>query len=73
MLDPTTLPIAISVLPFILAIKLTINSGVEVPKATIVSPITILDILYFLASEADPSTKKSAPFINKTKPKIKSK
>jgi len=39
-----------------------------VPKATIVSPITKFDILYFLAIEEAPSTKKSAPLIKHIKP-----
>ena len=68
-LEPKTLPKAIPALPLAEAIILTISSGVEVPKATIVSPITILEMPYFFAIEEEPSTKMSAPFINKTKPK----
>ena len=41
---PTTLPMAMSALPFSAEDTLTVNSGAEVPKATIVSPITILGI-----------------------------
>ena len=40
--------------------------------ATIVSPITIAGTLNFFAIEAAPSTNKSAPFISKKKPTIKS-
>ena len=47
MLEPTTLPIAISVFPLMLANRLTINSGEDVPNDTMVSPITMLEMLYF--------------------------
>ena len=40
---PTTLPIARSGVPFIAETKLTKNSGIDVPAATIVKPITICD------------------------------
>jgi hypothetical protein len=42
---PTTFPRAISGCPCIAACKLTSNSGAEVPKATIVSPMIPLGIL----------------------------
>ena len=58
---PTTLPIAISELPFKADTTLTVNSGAEVPNATIVSPITKLEILKRLATEAAPSVKALAP------------
>ena len=51
---------------------MTAASGAEVPMATIVSPITIAGTLNFFAIEAAPSTNKSAPFISKKKPTIKS-
>lgn len=70
MLLPSTFPIAISVLPDMLAKMLTISSGAEVPNATMVKPITIDEILSFLAIEDDPSTSKSAPLISKTKPRM---
>ena len=38
--DPTTLPTAISGAPLITVSRLTTNSGDEVPKETMVSPIT---------------------------------
>ena len=41
MLLPTTLPTARSGVPFSADIRLTKNSGIEVPMATMVSPITI--------------------------------
>ena len=67
---PTTFPIDISECPSIAAVVLTINSGIDVPIATIVSPIIIVGILNFFASPLAPSTKKSAPFINKKNPII---
>jgi hypothetical protein len=69
---PTTFPIVSSELPLIEAKTFTISSGAEVPKATIVSPITICEILNVSASEDAPSTRKSAPLINKKNPKTKS-
>ena len=41
---PTTFPIAISALPWIADSTLITNSGAEVPNATIVSPMTRLEI-----------------------------
>ena len=54
---PITLPIAISVFPEILARIETINSGILVPTATIVSPIMAWDIQNFFAIDTDPSTR----------------
>jgi len=48
----------------------TINSGAEVPKATIVKPITKLEIWNLFAIAAEPSTNIVAPWTKKTKPKI---
>ena len=51
MLEPITLPITI---PFVLlndALMLTAASGALVPKATIVSPITMLGILNLFAKK----------------------
>ena len=62
------LPIAIPVSPSIFANRLTTNSGIEVPKDTIVSQMTIEDILALLARETEPSTRKLAPLIKNTKP-----
>ena len=41
---PTILPILISECPSIDAVELTINSGIDVPIATIVKPIIIVGI-----------------------------
>ncbi len=68
--DPIILPNAIPELPFMLASILTTNSGAEVPKATIVRPITKEEMPYFRAIEDDPSIITSAPLIKNTKPKI---
>ena len=69
--EPTTLATLISFWPAKEDVILTAASGAEVPMATIVSPIIIDGTLNFLAIEAVPSTKKSAPFISKIKPIIK--
>jgi len=63
---PKTLPIAIAVFPVALAKRFTTNSGIDVPKATIVSQITIEEILALLAIDTEPSTSKSAPLIKNT-------
>ena len=68
---PSTLPMAISVLPLALATILTNSSGVEVPKATTVRPMTRSEMLNLLAIEEAPSTRKSAPLINRTNPSKK--
>ena len=70
--DPTTLATLISFWPARDDVILTAASGADVPMATIVRPITIDGTLNFLAMEAAPSTNKSAPFIRKKKPMIKS-
>ena len=57
---PTTLPRAISLFHCRLASKLTTSSGIEVPKATIVRPITRLEIPSFFASDEAPRTRISA-------------
>ena len=48
MLEPTTLPMAISEAPLVLASIFTMSSGILVPILTIVRPITMSEILYFL-------------------------
>ena len=58
---PTTLPIASPALPLNDERKLITNSGAEVPNATMVSPITKLEIWKRLATEAAPSVKALAP------------
>ena len=62
MLDPTTLPIDISVCPVIAALIVTANSGADVPKATTVKPITRSEIFNECAISAAASTSQSAPF-----------
>ena len=44
MLDPKTFPKAKSEYPIIVALRLTINSGADVAKETIVIPIIIFGI-----------------------------
>ncbi len=68
---PKTFPIAISELPLILEMILIFNSGMDVPKDTMVRPITMLDNPYRVPNEVAPSTNTSAPLIKKTKPRIK--
>lgn len=68
MLLPVTLAIAKSVLPFIVANKLTINSGAEVPNATIVRPTTSADTPNRNANEDAPETSQSAPLMSKKNP-----
>ena len=68
---PITFPKTISPLPDINDFILTANSGALVPKATIVSPINILDTLKLPATALAPSTKISAPLIKIIKPTIK--
>ena len=52
---PITFPTARSVFPFAAEKRLTVSSGAEVPKATIVRPITISETLSFFAIDAEPS------------------
>ena len=59
--EPTTFPIATSELPLSAPIKLTTNSGIEVPIPTITAPTTKSDTPYFLATDTEPVTRKSAP------------
>ena len=49
---------------------LTASSGALVPKATMVNPISIFDILKFPATADAPSTKISAPLIRMINPII---
>lgn len=66
---PTIFPIAKSVFPDKLEKIFTTSSGMEVQKDTIVSPMTILEILNLLAMDDAPSTNKSAPLIKMINPK----
>lgn len=72
LLLPSTLPKAASVYPFEADIRLTNNSGADVPKETIVRPMARLEILYFFAIEEDPLTRKSAPLTRITNPATRS-
>ena len=70
---PTTLPIAMSVECPIADVTETASSGILVPNATTVSPMTSGEILHFFAIPALPSTNQSAPFTSRTSPTIKRK
>ena len=63
----------ISAFPLIAALMLTAASGIDVPIATMVRPITICGILNLFAMLEAPSTKKSAPLASKPKPRAKNK
>ena len=67
-LEPTTFPMAMSLLPFTAAVILTASSGALVPKATMVSPIIKDGIRKRLAMEEAPSTNQSAPFTSSKNP-----
>ena len=69
-LEPSTLPIAIPEFPQILARIDTINSGILVPIATIVSPIIASEIQNFLAIDTAPSTSTFHPNVSKINPRI---
>ena len=61
MLLPTTLPTAMSALPCRADRMLMTSSGADVPKATIVRPMTRFEIPYRLAMAAAPSVNALAP------------
>jgi len=58
---PTTFPMAMSALPFRAEETLTVSSGAEVPKATMVRPITMEGMRKRLAMDAAPSVSPLAP------------
>lgn len=70
---PTTLPIARSGEPLKAAERLTVSSGADVPKLTIVRPITSGGILSRVARELAPRTRPSAPATSIARPRINSK
>ena len=70
MLEPIIFPRASWLLLFNAEIILIVNSGNEVPKATIVKPITKVETLNFFATLLAESTKKSAPLIKRIIPVI---
>ena len=65
---PMTFPKTISPTPFHEAIMFTTTSGIDVPKATIVMPITSEDTRILTANEEAPLTRKSAPTTRSTNP-----
>jgi hypothetical protein len=71
MFDPTTLPIAMADRPSIAALRLTSNSGADVPKETTVKPITNVDTLNFNAIPTAPFTRNSPPITSVARPIIK--
>ena len=70
MFEPTTLPSAMSGVPFRADTKLTNSSGADVPAATIVSPITISGTFIRRASPDAPSVSRSAPQSTRATPTI---
>ena len=68
---PIIFPIARSVFHWREENILTASSGVDVPKATIVSPMTIGGILNLKAREDAPDTSRSAHFIRIKNPMTK--
>ena len=68
---PTTFPTVIPAFCCMAAVTLTAASGILVPMATIVSPITSWGIPSFFAIHAAPSTNQSAPFTRNRKPASK--
>ena len=66
--EPTTLLMAISLLPARAALMLTEASGALVPMATMVRPMMTLGTFRIPAKEELPSTKKSAPLIRSINP-----
>ena len=67
--EPIIFPKATSPEPLIAAKRLTISSGIEVPNATTVRPITSVETPNFLANDDDPFTNQLAPFIKRIIPK----
>ena len=72
MLEPITLPTAMSALPLIAPMKLTTISGAEVPMPTIVRPITNSLTPSLRAIDDDPSTRISDPTTTRTRPRSNS-
>ena len=63
-------PKTISESPLNEATELTTNSGADVPKATIVNPMTKSETLFFFANDDAPSTSQFAPKIKLANPVI---
>jgi len=68
MLLPTTFPKLNPEFPETAERTFTTSSGEEVPNATMVSPITRLEIFFFLATAEAPLTSQLAPKINGINP-----
>ena len=73
MFDPTTLPIATSLLPAMAESTDTTSSGVEVPTATTVSPMMNSGTRNRCANAAEPSVRKFAPARISPRPMMRSK
>jgi hypothetical protein len=69
-LEPSTFPMAISGLPWILASTDTISSGILVPIATMVRPMIASDIPNFFAIDTAPSTSTFHPKVRSTNQRI---
>ena len=65
-------PTARSGVPFMADTMETKNSGIDVPMATIVSPMTICEMPSFVANPTAPFVSQSALFKTTTMPAIKS-
>ena len=66
--DPTTFPTARSAVPFSADTRLTQNSGIDVPIATMVSPMTNCGMRNRSATPTAPSVRRSAPHSTTTTP-----
>ena len=71
MLDPMTLPVAISSTPFKEAVMLTQASGKLVPMETMVKPMIMVGTRNIFAKSEAPPTNQSAPLISSKKPSAK--
>ena len=70
-LEPTTFPKAISLLPANTACKLTNNSGAEVAKETTVIPTTKVEMRIRKDKATEPLTKNSPPKYSNVRPNKK--
>ena len=68
--EPTTLPTAMSGVPFKADTKLTNSSGADVPAATMVSPMIISGTFMRRANADAPSVRRSAPMSTMATPTI---
>ena len=70
-LEPTTLPIAMSALPLRAPVRLTTSSGIEVPIPTIVIPMRNSLRPALRAIDEEPSTSHSAPRMTRASPQMR--